>query len=103
MAVKTLADFKRPAMIAIAVLSLLAIVIWAARAGISNSYAVIVAQNEKQTGTVETNAPAPAGTDRESETEEKKESSDVKKKPLDEFQPSERIEAEQAVDFPYDI
>jgi hypothetical protein len=34
---------------------------------------------------------------------EEKESSGVTKKPLKDFQPSEKIEAEQAVDFPYDI
>ena len=103
MAVKTLAGVKRLAIIGVALLGFLVIVNWAARAGTSNPYTVIVAQNETQTATNDKNAPSSESKEPESKTDEKKESSGVKKKPLKDFQPSEKIEAEQAVDFPYDI
>jgi hypothetical protein len=69
----------------------------------SNPSRVIVAQNETQTATNGKSASSPTSKEPESKTDEKKESTSVKKKPLKDFQPSERIEAEQAVDFPYDI
>ena len=69
----------------------------------SNPSRVTVAQNETQTATNEKNAPSPISKESESKAEEKKESTNVKKEPLKDFQPSERIEAEQTVDFPYDI
>jgi len=113
MAVKILAELKRLAIIGVALLGFLVIVNWAARAGTTNqagpvwkqpnSYTVIVAQNETQTATNDKNAPSSESKEPESKTDEKKESSGVKKKPLKDFQPSEKIEAEQAVDFPYDI
>ena len=113
MAVKILAEFKRLAIIGVALLGFLVIVNWAARAGTTNqaepvwkqpnSYTVIVAQNETQTATNDKNAPSSESKKPESKTDEKKESTGVKKKPLKDFQPSEKIEAEQAVDFPYDI
>ena len=69
----------------------------------SDDYAVIVAQNETQTAPSDKGAPISQSKETESKTDKKKESSDAKKKPLKDFKPSERIEAEQAVDFPYDI
>jgi len=70
---------------------------------ISNPSRATVAQNETQTATNEEKTPPPISTEPESKTDDEKESSGVKKKPLKDFQPSEKIEAEQAVDFPYDI
>jgi hypothetical protein len=102
MAVKTLAAFKRRAIMGVALLGFLVIVSWSARADTSNPHTVIVAQNETQTATNQKKAPSPASKAPEPKTDEKKESS-VPKKPLKDFQPSEKIEAEQAVDFPYDI
>jgi hypothetical protein len=151
MVVKTLAGFKRLAIIAVAMLGFLAVVKWdvqahAYRSGFktsdqvqgqgadrsrkrsihgyvsiyrrfatqplglrwglettSNPDRVFVAQSETQTATNEKNASSPASKEPESKADEKKESTSVKKKPLKDFQPSERIDAEQAVDFPYDI
>ena len=103
MIVKTLAGFKRWAIIAVALLGFLVIVKWDVQADTSNPDRVFVAQNETQTATNEKNASSPASKEPESKADEKKESTSVKKKPLKDFQPSERIEAEQAVDFPYDI
>jgi hypothetical protein len=103
MVVKTLAGFKKLAIIVVALLGFLIIVKWDARADSSNPYRVTVAQNETQTATNEKNGSPPVSKEPESKTDEEKESTDVKKKPLKDFQPSERIEAEQAVDFPYDI
>ena len=69
----------------------------------SNEFKIIVAQKEVQTGTSDKSAPTTKSKEPKSNTDKKKESSDAKKKPLKDFKPSERIEAEQAVDFPYDI
>ena len=76
---------------------------WIAPAEALNPHTVIVAQNESQSAGKETKAPSEAGKQPESKTDEKKKSTGAKKKPLKDFRPSERIEAEQAVDFPYDI
>jgi hypothetical protein len=103
MVVKTIAEFKKLAIIAAAFLGFLVVVIWDARADTSNPYTVTIAQNETQTTTNEKTASSPVSKEPESKTDEEQESADVKKKPLKNFQPSERIEAEQAVDFPYDI
>ncbi len=150
MIVKTLAGFKKLAIIGVALLGFLVIVKWDVRADtyrsgfkisdqvqgqgagrsrkrsihgyvsiyrrpatqplglrwgfetISNPSRVTVAQNETQTATDEKKTPSPMSTEPESKTDEEKESTAVKK-PLKDFQPSEKIEAEQAVDFPYDI
>ena len=69
----------------------------------SDAYTMIVAQNETQTAPSDKGAPRSESKEAGSKTDNKKESSDAKKKPLKDFKPSERIEAEQAVDFPYDI
>jgi len=103
MVVKTLAGLKRLTVIAFAMLSFLVIAKWDVQADASNPYGLIVAQNEAPTATDEKNASSPASKESESEAEEKKESTSAEEKPLKDFQPSERIEAEQAVDFPYDI
>jgi hypothetical protein len=103
MALKTLTNFKRLAIIGVAVLSFLVAVKWDIRAEPSNPYTVTVAQNETQTATNGKKTPPPKSTETESKTDEEQESTAAKKKPLKDFQPSEKIEAEQAVDFPYDI
>jgi hypothetical protein len=103
MVVKTLAGFKGHAIIAVALLGFLVIAKWDVQAEPSNSYRVTVAQNETKTATNEKKASSSTSKEPESKTDEKKESTSVKRKPLKDFQPSERIEAEQAVDFPYDI
>jgi len=74
-----------------------------ARTGPSHSYAMVVAQNETRTNTKDNNAAAPESNKSKIETDEKKAPSGADTKPLKDFQPSEKIEAEQAVDFPYDI
>lgn len=68
-----------------------------------DSSTIIVAQTEAQTTADDKRAPTSANKESESETDETKKPREVKKKPLKDFKPSERIEAEQAVDFPYDI
>ena len=103
MAVKILVQFRGLAIIGVALLGFAVIANWAARAEPSNPHTVIVAQNEIQTTTAEKNAPSPVSKEPESKTAEKKEPTGVEKKPLKDFQPSEKIEAEQSVDFPYDI
>ena len=103
MPVKTTSEFKKLTVLTVALLGFLVVINWDARADLSNSYRVTVAQNETRTTSGDKNTPAPEGEESESNTEEQKESTGDKKKPLKNFQPSERIEAEQAVDFPYDI
>jgi hypothetical protein len=51
----------------------------------------------------EKTAPSSESSASEPKTQEKKESAEDQEKLLKDFRPSERIEAEQAVDFPYDI
>ena len=100
---KISAAFRKLALIAVAVLGLMAVVNWTVRAGISHSYAILIAQSEEQTASDEKNPPSTGDKEPESGTDKNKESDDAKEKPLKKFQPSEKIEAEQAVDFPYDI
>jgi cytoskeletal protein RodZ len=69
----------------------------------SKQQRVVVAQSETRTTPKEETAPASESSASESKTPEKKESAGTQEKPLEKFRPSERIEAEQAVDFPYDI
>jgi hypothetical protein len=105
MVVKTLAGLKRLTIIGVALLSFPIIIKWDAQADRSYPYpyAQIVAQNETTPATSEKIGTSPISREPESETDEKKESAGIKEKPLKDFQPSEKIEAEQAVDFPYDI
>jgi hypothetical protein len=69
----------------------------------SKERSVMIAQSETRTTAPEKTAPSSESSASESKTREKEESAEAREKPLEEFRPSERIEAEQAVDFPYDI
>ena len=103
MVVKTFPYFKWLAIISVALLVFMAGTNGAARADAPNQDPAIVAQNETQTPKSDTNAPSSQGKESDTQTDENKESTDAKEAPVKAFQPSERIEAEQAVDFPYDI
>jgi hypothetical protein len=103
MVVKTFAGFKRLVIVVFTLLGFLITANWDVPADASNPYRATVAQNETQTATNEKNASSPASKEPESKGDEKEESTSAKEKPLKDFKPSERIEAEQAVDFPYDI
>ncbi|MGD2185646.1 MAG: hypothetical protein PVI71_05945 [Desulfobacterales bacterium] len=112
MAKKISTAFKRLTIIGVSLLGFPVILNWPARAETPhqansvwkqrNPYHVIVAQNNTQTATNDRDASSESE-ESESKTDEKNASSGDKKKPLKDFQPSEKIEAEQAVDFPYDI
>ena len=112
-AMKIFTGFKKLTTIAITVLCFLAGANWAVPAGTEYQQplvqkrprqpSVMVAQNETRTTTGEKTAPNSEGSASESKTREQKESKETREKPRKEFRPSERIEAEQAVDFPYDI
>jgi hypothetical protein len=105
--------FKILAIITIGLLGSLGIENWTVRAGTSYQSlpyqeqpiqdSVVVAQNETQTTTQEKTEPSSESNASESQTQKKKTSAEAKQRPLKDFRPSERIEAEQAVDFPYDI
>jgi hypothetical protein len=69
----------------------------------SQQHRVVVAQSETRATDKEKTAPSSESSASESKTQEKEESAGTQEKPLKEFRPSERIEADQAVDFPYDI
>ena len=64
---------------------------------------MFVAQSSTQTPASQEQEKSPESQKSESATEEAKESTEPEKKSLKNFRPSEQIEAEQAVDFPYDI
>ena len=103
MVAKTMAVLKKLTALGVILLGFLVVLEWEARADSSNPYRVTASQNKTRTTNGEKSTPSPEVEESESSTEEKKESTSAKKKPLKDFQPSERIEAEQAVDFPYDI
>ncbi len=63
----------------------------------------LVAQNNIEAPEEKNKTPIPANKDVQKKTDENQTSTGGKKKPVKTFRPSERIEAEQAVDFPYDI
>jgi hypothetical protein len=65
--------------------------------------AVMIAQNATQPPASHEPATSTEDQKTESSTAEKKEAEKPSKTPLKNFRPSEQIEAEQAVDFPYDI
>jgi len=65
--------------------------------------AMIVGQNQTRPSTPQANSRTPESRETESRTQETEGSAAAEKKPLKEFQPTEKIEADQAVDFPYDI
>jgi hypothetical protein len=105
--------FKKFIIITVALLGLVLVDNRPACAGASNdrapnegnqrSNAMIVGQNETRTSTPETNSPTPESSESESQTQEEQNAAAAKKKPLKDFQPTEKIEADQAVDFPYDL
>lgn len=103
MVVKAFAYFKRLVTISAALLVFVAGINWAVRADSSDQDKPIVAQNETQTATDEKNASSTESEEPGIKTGEAQESTAAKKRPLEDFKPSEQIEAEQAVDFPYDI
>lgn len=113
MALKIFRGIKKLATTIVIILGFLVIVNWAVQAGLSyqplsdqkksKQYPVMVAQSETRPTTKEKTAPSSGSSASESKTQEKEESDEAQEKPLKEFRPSERIEAEQAVDFPYDI
>ena len=113
MALKIFTGFKKLAVITVTISGFLVIANWAVQAGPSyqplpdqkqsKQHPMVVAQSETQTTTKEKTAPSSESSASESKTQEKKESAGAREKPLKEFRPSEKIEAEQAVDFPYDI
>ena len=103
MAGRVFAYFKRLLIISVLLLGFVAGISWAARAESSDQDMPIVAQNETQTATGEKNATSTESKEPEIKTGETQESTSAQKKPLKDFKPSEQIEAEQAVDFPYDI
>jgi hypothetical protein len=67
------------------------------------SQAMVAGQSPPRSATPETSPPGSESTPAESQTREKQNSAAAKEKPLEEFQPSEKIDADQGVDFPYDI
>jgi hypothetical protein len=103
MAFKTLTHLKMLTIIGVALLGFVAGINWAVRAESSDQDTPIVAQNETQKATDKKNASPPESREPEIKTGEAQESTAAKKRPLKDFKPSEQIEAEQAVDFPYDI
>jgi hypothetical protein len=65
--------------------------------------AVIAGQSQTPASTAPPNSQASEGRESESQNQEGQNSGEAAKKPLKEFKPTEKIEADQAVDFPYDI
>ena len=113
MSLKTFTGFKKRTTTAIAILCFFASANWVVPAGPEYQLhldqkrpkqpPVMLAQNEVRTTTEEKTTPSSEDSASESKTREMKASEENREKPLKEFRPSERIEAEQAVDFPYDI
>jgi len=101
--VKHLTYFKSIVIIGLSLPGFLCTANGSARMGPSHSYAMVVAQNETRPTAKENNAAAPENNKAQIETDKKEAPSGADTKPLKDFQPSEKIEAEQAVDFPYDI
>jgi hypothetical protein len=64
---------------------------------------MIVGQSPTRPSAPQTNTPASESSQAESQTRQTQNSEAAKEKPLKDFQPSEKIDADQAVDFPYDI
>ena len=65
--------------------------------------AMLVGQSQTPASTPQKNSQASESRDSESRSQEAQNSGAAEKKPLKEFKPTEKIEADQAVDFPYDI
>ena len=68
-----------------------------------HSKVMIVGQSQAPVSTPETNERSSESSESESQPQKGHNSAATEKKPLKDFQPSEKIEADQAVDFPYDI
>ena len=68
-----------------------------------NTETIRVAQNETQDAANDESSTSSEKEADKSSSDEKKAPSGIKERPLKDFKPSEKIEAEQAVDFPYDI
>jgi len=102
-AMRTSTDCKRLTIIGVVLVVFLAGGYWIARAASSDQDAGTVAQTETQTASDEQKAPSTESEEPEIKADKVQESTAAKKKALEDFQPSEKIEAEQAVDFPYDI
>ena len=103
MALKVFAYFKRLVIIGVVLPGFVAGLIWAVRVESSDQGMAIVAQNTTQTATDEKKSAPTESKEAEIKPREAQESTAAKKRPLKDFKPSEQIEAEQAVDFPYDI
>jgi len=65
--------------------------------------ALIAEQSQTPTSTPPTNSRPSDSRESESRAQETEAPAATEKKPLKEFKPTEKIEADQAVDFPYDI
>jgi hypothetical protein len=65
--------------------------------------ALLADQSQTPTSTPPTNSRTSDSRESESRTQETEAPAATEKKPLKEFKPTEKIEADQAVDFPYDI
>jgi hypothetical protein len=103
MVVKAFAYFKRLGIISAALLVFAAGINLAVRADSSDQDTPIIAQNETQPAADEKNATATESRETGIKAGEAQESTAAQKRLLKDFKPSEQIEAEQAVDFPYDI
>ena len=105
--------FKKLIIISVALLGLILIDNWPACAGALNdrvpnegkqrSNAMIVGQSQVPASTAEKNPRSSESGESESQPQQGQNSAVTEKKPLEDFHPSEKIEADQAVDFPYDI
>jgi predicted cobalt transporter CbtA len=103
MIMKTVEGIKKQAIITAVLLGFVFVALSDGWSIPSNLDTLTIAQAETQTNSNDAKAPSPAGTETKSKPDEEKESTGTKERPLKDFQPSEKIEAEQAVDFPYDI
>jgi hypothetical protein len=113
MTFKLTTGFRKFIIISVALSGLVLIDNWPACAGASNdqvpnegnqrSNAMIVGQSQTPASTPKTNSRTSESSESESQPQKGQNSAATEKKPLKDFQPSEKIEADQAVDFPYDI
>ena len=113
MTFKISTGFKEFIIISVALLGLVLVDNWPACADASNDRvpneesqrqnAMVVGQSQTGASNPETNSRTSESSESESPTQEEQDSAAAKKKPLKDFQPTEKIEADQAVDFPYDI
>ena len=69
----------------------------ASNAGVPNG------ASQSEASSAETNSGTSESIESEPQRQEEQHPAATEKKPLKDFQPTEKIEADQAVDFPYDI